>query len=84
MKQIKLSHIALLAIFSLCLTAKAQPESTTYVVKKAPVKEVELKRWSHLDLEKDSVPGMSVDKVYAELLKNQQGKNCLLYTSRCV
>ena len=29
--------------------------------------------WSHLDLAKDSVPGMSVDKAYAELLKGKKG-----------
>ena len=35
--------------------------------------ENELKRWSHLDLAKDTIPGMSVDKAYAELLKNKKG-----------
>jgi cell wall-associated protease len=43
------------------------------VVKKAPLSENDLKRWSHLDLIKDSIPGMSVDKAYAELLKGKTG-----------
>ena len=41
--------------------------------KKAPLNENELKRWSHLDLVKDTIPGMSVDKAYAELLKDKKG-----------
>ena len=36
------------------------------VKKKAPLKENELKRWSHLDIVKDTIPGMSVDRAYAE------------------
>jgi cell wall-associated protease len=43
------------------------------IKKNAPVTENELKRWSHLDLVKDTIPGMSVDKAYAELLKNKKG-----------
>lgn len=43
------------------------------IKKNAPVSENDLKRWSHLDLVKDTIPGMSVDKAYAELLKNKKG-----------
>ncbi|MCD0474320.1 S8 family peptidase [Flavobacterium sp. EDS] len=43
------------------------------IKKNAPVSENDLKRWSHLDLVKDTIPGMSVDKAYAELLKNKNG-----------
>ena len=43
------------------------------ITKKAPITENDLKRWSHLDLVKDTIPGMSVDKAYAELLKNKKG-----------
>ena len=44
-----------------------------------PIKEValtdeELKHWSHLDLVKDTVPGMSIDKAYKEIIKNNKGK----------
>lgn len=41
--------------------------------KKTPLKEAELNRWSHLDIQKDTIPGMSVDKAYAELLKGKKG-----------
>ncbi|MCV9927989.1 S8 family peptidase [Flavobacterium sp. LS1R49] len=43
------------------------------IKKNAPVTENDLKRWSHLDLVKDTIPGMSVDKAYAELLKDKKG-----------
>lgn len=32
----------------------------------------QLKRWSHLDLVRDTVPGMSVDRAYNELLKGKK------------
>ncbi|KFF07265.1 S8 family peptidase [Flavobacterium reichenbachii] len=48
------------------------------VVKKAPLSENDLKRWSHLDLIKDSIPGMSVDKAYAELLKGKTGTKVIV------
>ena len=72
MKKINLTSLALLAALSLCLSANAQT-STTYIGKKGKLSEPELQRWSHLDLAKDSIPGMSVDKAYAELLKGKKG-----------
>jgi cell wall-associated protease len=43
------------------------------VTKKLTLKENELKRWSHLDIVNDTIPGMSVDRAYAELLKDKKG-----------
>jgi cell wall-associated protease len=43
------------------------------VTKKLILKENELKRWSHLDIVNDTIPGMSVDRAYSELLKNKVG-----------
>lgn len=43
------------------------------IAKKAPIKENDLQRWSHLDIVTDTIPGMSVDRVYAELLKGKKG-----------
>ncbi len=42
-------------------------------LKTTPLTEKQLQRWSHLDLTKDTIPGMSVDKAYAELLKGKKG-----------
>lgn len=39
--------------------------------------EDELQKWSHLDLEKDTIPGMSVDKAYSELIKKKKEKRLL-------
>ena len=46
--------------------------------KTTKLSENDLKRWSHLDLVRDSVPGMSVDKAYAELLKGKKGKKVIV------
>ena len=40
--------------------------------KKLPLTDVESKNWQHLDLIKDSIPGMSVDKAY-DFLKDKKG-----------
>lgn len=47
-------------------------------LKITPLAENELKRWSHLDLVKDTVPGMSVDKAYAELLKGKKSTTVIV------
>ncbi len=36
------------------------------------------KTWGHLDLIKDTVPGMSIDKAYSELLKNNKGTKVIV------
>jgi subtilisin family serine protease len=43
------------------------------VKKIASINETDMKRWSHLDIVKDTIPGMSVDRAYTELLKNKKG-----------
>jgi subtilisin family serine protease len=52
------------------MTAISAPAN---VKKVAPLNETELKRWSHLDIINDTIPGMSVDRAYAELLKDKKG-----------
>jgi subtilisin family serine protease len=71
MKLIKLTYLSLIAAFSLSLSANAQSTEKVAIAKKGALTENELKRWSHLDLDKDSIPGMSVDRVYSELLKGK-------------
>jgi len=34
--------------------------------------------WGHLDLVNDTIPGMSVDKAYNELLKNKKGTKVIV------
>uniref|UniRef100_UPI00374D1157 S8 family serine peptidase n=1 Tax=Flavobacterium sp. TaxID=239 RepID=UPI00374D1157 len=47
-------------------------------LKTTPISEKDLNRWSHLDLAKDTIPGMSVDKAYAELLKGKKGTKIIV------
>ncbi len=47
-------------------------------LKTTPLVEKDLQRWSHLDLVKDTVPGMSVDKAYAQLLKGKKGTKVIV------
>jgi len=60
-----------MAALTLSLAAGAQT-ANQFAAKKGALSETDMKRWSHLDLAKDSVPGMSVDKAYAELLKDKK------------
>ena len=68
MKKINISLLSLVVMAGLSFSATAQT-----LTKKAKLTETELNRWSHLDLVKDTIPGMSVDKAYAELLKGKKG-----------
>jgi cell wall-associated protease len=75
-----LSAFALLVLAGCSITVQAQVSTPKVaitapfaIVKKAPVTDNELKRWSHLDLAKDTIAGMSVDKAYAELLQGKTG-----------
>ena len=38
----------------------------------------EERSWSHLDLVQDTIPGMSVDKAYQEIIKNKKGKTVIV------
>jgi subtilisin family serine protease len=67
-KKINLSFLSLFVMTGLSLSANAQ-----MLYKKAKLTELEMNRWSHLDLTKDTIPGMSVDRAYAELLKGKKG-----------
>lgn len=40
--------------------------------------ETEKHNWGHLDLAKDTIPGMSVDKAYNEIIKNKKGKTVIV------
>ena len=71
MKLFKLTYLSLIAALTLSFSANAQSTEKVAVAKNGALTENELKRWSHLDLVKDSIPGMSVDKVYSELLKGK-------------
>lgn len=74
---------AALALFLMgCRTTKsitAEPIAITNAVtaKKAALTDNQEQRWSHLDIVKDSIPGMSVDRAY-ELLKDKPFKKIVV------
>ena len=52
-------------------------------ISSSPLKVVELTEkerntWLHLDLVKDTIPGMSVEKAYSEIIKNKTGKTVIV------
>jgi cell wall-associated protease len=79
-KTIGLTATAVLAF----ATVSAQKGATANIdlnkihAKVSPIKESDLHRWSHLDLVKDTIPGMSVDRAYSELLKNKKGTKVIV------
>lgn len=50
----------------------------TSPLKVTDLTEAEEKNWGHLDLVNDTIPGMSVDKAYAELIKNKKGNKVIV------
>jgi subtilisin family serine protease len=80
MKLIKPIFVSAFAtlILSSCSPTLAPMVSTNptnidkFPIKTTPIKEEDLKRWSHLDIYKDTIPGMSVDRAYSELLKGKK------------
>ncbi|KGO92773.1 S8 family peptidase [Flavobacterium subsaxonicum] len=59
------------------ITAEPLAITTNIQVKKAKLGEDQEKRWSDLDLLTDTIPGMSVDRVY-ELLKGRKAKKIIV------
>ncbi|MFC5625411.1 S8 family peptidase [Algoriphagus winogradskyi] len=46
--------------------------------KVAELSDQQSRHWGHLDLQKDTIPGMSVDRAYAELLKKKKGEEVIV------
>ena len=78
------------SIFAVSLLALASCTSTAPIlstpienIDATPLKEraltdEELKSWGHKDLVTDTIPGMSVDKAYAEIIKGRKGKKVIV------
>ena len=48
------------------------------VAKNKALTETQLQHWNQYDIVKDTVPGMSVDRTYAELLKNRKSQKVIV------
>ncbi len=77
-------YLFIAVAFASCGSAQKAIVSTNPAnIDKLPLKtsiisEKDLQRWSHLDLIKDTVPGMSVDRAYAELLKGKKASKIIV------
>lgn len=47
-------------------------------LKVSELTEAEKQNWGHLDLERDTIPGMSVDKAYSEIIKGKKGTKVIV------
>ncbi|PCJ91882.1 MAG: peptidase S8 [Flavobacteriaceae bacterium] len=50
----------------------------TVPLKITDLSDAQKKNWGHLDLLADTIPGMSVDKAYKEIIKNRKGKKIIV------
>ncbi len=61
------------------LVLKAPPINYTNTSPKvAELSDQQSRHWGHLDLQKDTIPGMSVDRAYSELLKKKKGEEVIV------
>ena len=47
-------------------------------IKVSDLSKQEKENWGHLDLVKDTIPGMSVDKAYSEIIKGKKGQKVIV------
>ena len=80
MKTLKISLlIASATIITSCGGGVAPIVSTpidnidTLPLKAAPLTDSQTKKWATYDLSRDTIPGMSVDRAYSEIIKNKKG-----------
>ncbi len=71
-KTVKSSYLQDLSSLEMIETADHLPTRTSALSEK------DLQRWSHLDVLKDTVPGMSVDRAYKEIIKNNKGQKVIV------
>ena len=73
--------ITVLGFFGFCGSTLAQmPNLSTLspLARTRPLTEKETLKWSHLDPIQDTVPGMSIERAYAELIKKRKGQSILV------
>src|SRR5690554_5440901 len=84
MKKIKISLFSLIiaSVLASCGSAAIVATPITNVdhipTKNVPLTDEQIKVWSAMDLIRDTVPGMSVDRAYEEIIKNRKGKTVIV------
>jgi len=81
--KISLFAVAISAVMASCgsgaaIVATPIQNIDTNPLKTAPLDETQLKHWPAMDLVKDTVPGMSVDKAYSEIIKKRKGETVIV------
>ena len=70
------------SIFFSCATIKVTnapiKNLSEIASKQAELNEKEKRTWGHLDILSDSLPGMSVEKTYSEIIKDKKGKKVIV------
>ena len=83
-KFIQLPIIAILLSFISCgpsglvFEAEEINQSVNDFEKKEKLSEDELETWYHSDIINDTIPGMSVDKAYSQLIRDQKGDTVIV------
>ena len=74
-RQIQFLLIATLSLLGMGSTLAQTPNTSSLstVSRTRPLTEKEALRWAHLDPIKDTIPGMSVDRAYKDLVKKRTG-----------
>jgi len=79
----KLTFLYITALFFMGCGSTALVSTPVENIDAVPLKiseltDTEKKHWGHLDLIADTIPGMSVDKAYNEIIKNKKGKTVVV------
>jgi subtilisin family serine protease len=77
--KISTTYFILLGLGSLLVSgtavlAQSPNKALSPIARTRPLTEKEMLRWAHLDPIQDTVPGMSIDRAYSELIKKRKGQ----------
>ncbi|HLT50459.1 MAG TPA: S8 family peptidase [Arenibacter sp.] len=72
------ASILLFGCGSTALVSTPVENIDTLPLKIADLTDAEKKNWGHADLLTDTIPGMSVDRAYTEIIKNKKGKEVIV------
>ncbi|MBS9461334.1 S8 family peptidase [Flagellimonas sp. 389] len=72
------SFLVLMGCGATALVSTPVENIDTIPLKVSELTEVQKKNWGHADLVKDTIPGMSVDRAYDEIIKNKNGKTVIV------
>jgi subtilisin family serine protease len=78
-----LAYLGLTTLFFACGTTADILSTPIENIDRSPLKvtdltEAEKENWGHLDLEKDTIPGMAVDRAYKEIIKGKKGQKVIV------